>query len=233
MRAEERGGLRQGLLELDRASLRDRALRAIRGSIVTGELAEEKIYPVAYFASRLAVSATPIREALFDLASQGLIEVVRNRGFRVPHLSEHDLDELFQLRRMVELTAVVELARGRRLGGGPQLLRLAREMEGYARLGNMVDFLWADRTFHLGILESLGNRRLVEVVASLRDQARLHGMNSILESGTLADTATEHVRILDAIGAGEVQETEALMGSHLGHTRGRWAGLQEPAATEL
>ncbi|MGH7758290.1 MAG: GntR family transcriptional regulator, partial [Candidatus Dormibacteria bacterium] len=120
MRAEERGGLRQGLLELDRASLRDRALRAIRGSIVTGELAEEKIYPVAYFASRLAVSATPIREALFDLASQGLIEVVRNRGFRVPHLSEHDLDELFQLRRMVELTAVVELARGRRLGGGPQ-----------------------------------------------------------------------------------------------------------------
>ncbi|MGH7609720.1 MAG: GntR family transcriptional regulator [Candidatus Dormibacteria bacterium] len=225
---EESGArFRDGLLELERASLRDRALLAIRGSIITGELEEGTIYPVAFFAARLAVSATPIREALFDLASEGLIEVVRNRGFRVPHLSEHDLDELLQLRLLVELAAAVEVAQRGSLSNAAELRTLAQQLADYARSRDVVNFLWADRTLHLGILRSLGNRRLVETVASLRDQARLHGIVRMAATGTLGETAGEHVRILDAIEAGDPVTTERLMRDHLGHTRGLWAGIRE------
>ncbi|HVA92494.1 MAG TPA: GntR family transcriptional regulator, partial [Chloroflexota bacterium] len=104
------GGLSQlvaaggtSLPELDRSSLRARARKAIRGSIVTGEIADGEIYPVSYFTSRLGVSATPIREALFDLAGEGLVEVVRNRGFRVPQLTEQDLDDLYDVRTLLEV----------------------------------------------------------------------------------------------------------------------------------
>ena len=89
------------LAPLDRSSLRDQASQSIRASVAAGEFEAGKIYPVAFFESKLGVSATPIREALFDLVGANLIEVVRNRGFRVPLRSERELDELDDLRMLL------------------------------------------------------------------------------------------------------------------------------------
>ncbi len=97
-------------MPLDRSSLRRQASQSIRASIASGEFEAGTIYPVAFFADRLGVSATPIREALFDLVGANLIEAVRNRGFRVPVRSERELDELFDLRMLLERPAVVRLA---------------------------------------------------------------------------------------------------------------------------
>lgn len=212
---------------LDRASLRDRARRAIRGSIVTGELAEGVIYPVAYFSERLGVSATPIREALFDLAGLGLVEVVRNRGFRIPLLTSRDLDELYDVRTMLEVPAVGRLAR-RGDGESYQPLRqLADEMVRQARERQVAEFLWTDRCFHLGVLERLGNRLLVEVVAGLRDRTRLAGIKGMAASGLLVETAGEHLELLDHLEAGDGEGAEGWMATHLRHTRGLWAGRPE------
>lgn len=215
-----------GLPELDRTSLRDRARRAIHGSIVAGHVVAGELYPVSYFATQLGVSATPIREALFDLAGEGLIEVVRNRGFRVPSLSEHDLDELYELRLLLELPAVVRVARERAPLDKPLLRRLAAELVTQARQRQVVDFLWTDRTFHLEVISGLGNRRLVEAVARLRDEARLHGIANLAESGKLVHTAAEHGQLLDALESGEPELVEEQMRLHLRHTRGLWAGRE-------
>jgi len=221
------GSLRLGLGELDRASLRDRARRAIRASIVTGRIADGELHSVAYFAAQLGVSATPIREALFDLAREGLIEVVRNRGFRVPTLSEHDLDELYQLRLMLELPSVVMVASESAPLDTLQLRRLAAELVVHARGRQVVEFLWTDRTFHLEVLRGLGNRRLIETVARLRDEARLHGIALLAESGELVATAEEHAELLDALEARDVALVEERMRRHLSHTRGLWAGRRD------
>src|SRR4051794_4783192 len=84
-------------------SLREQAVAAIRASIITGEAEPGQIYSVRQFADRLGVSATPIREALLDLAGDGLVEAVRNRGFRILMPSEQDLDEIYRLRLMIEV----------------------------------------------------------------------------------------------------------------------------------
>ncbi len=215
-----------GLAELDRASLRDRARRAIRGSIVTGQIVAGELHPVSHFAAQLGVSATPIREALFDLAGEGLIEVVRNRGFRVPLLTEHDLDELYELRLLLELPAVVRVARERAPLDIPLLRRLAAELVSQARHRQVIDFLWTDRTFHLEILAGLGNRRLIDAVARLRDEARLHGITGLAAAGRLVHTAAEHGELLDALESGDQELVEAQMRLHLGHTRGLWAGRE-------
>ncbi|MHB1526574.1 MAG: GntR family transcriptional regulator [Candidatus Dormibacteria bacterium] len=215
-----------GLPELDLASLRDRARRAIRGSIVTGQIGAGELHPVSYFAAQLGVSATPIREALFDLAGEGLIEVVRNRGFRVPLLSEHDLDELYELRLLLELPAVVRVARERAPLDILRLRRLASELVSQARHQQVIEFLWSDRTFHLEVLAGLGNRRLVDAVARLRDEARLHGITSLSAAGQLVPTAAEHGDLLDALESGDQELVEARMRLHLGHTRGLWAGRE-------
>lgn len=218
---------RTQLPTLDRSSLRDRARLAIRGSIVTGELTEEEIYPVAYFSERLGVSATPIREALFDLAGIGLVEVVRNRGFRIPRLSDRDLDELYDLRILLEVPAIGRLAERGRGEPWTELRRLAQEMVEQAQGRHVAEFLWADRSFHLAVLEQLGNRQLVEVVARLRDRTRLAGIRGMAESGVLVETAREHLELLDALTESDRDRAERWMVHHLRHTRGMWAGRGE------
>jgi DNA-binding GntR family transcriptional regulator len=215
------------LLDLDSSSLRHRARKAILSSIVTGEINEDAIYPVSYFSARLGVSATPIREALFDLAGDGLVEVVRNRGFRVPQLSDRDLDELYELRIMLEVPAVRRLAKPSVDFAIEEPRALARQLVVQAEHRHVAEFLWTDRMFHLKILESLGNRQLVDLVAHLRDRTRLRGIADMAISGVLVETAKEHLQLLDALAAHDQKAAEAWMRHHLRHVRGSWAGRME------
>src|SRR5262245_66476625 len=98
------------LAPLDRSSLREQVQVVLRTSITTGELESGRLYSVGEFAERLQVSATPVREALVNLAHLGLVEIVRNRGFVVPELSDHDLDQILQLRLFLEVRAIQQLA---------------------------------------------------------------------------------------------------------------------------
>jgi len=209
---------------LEAASLRDQARRAIWAEIVTGELRPGQVYPVATFTSRLGVSATPIREALLELANTGLVEVVRNRGFRVPVLTEHDLDEIFELRILLEVPSMRQLAGKLPPKDVHEFRRLARQIEGRAAAADALGFLEADRVFHLGLLERIGNQRLVETAGRLRDESRRYGLNDLAAKGVLMESAREHVRLLDAIERNNPSEAEARMRYHLQHARGLWAG---------
>ena len=204
------------------------AKRLIRTKIVTGELDEPRIYSVPVLAAALGVSATPVREAMRELAVEGLVEVVPNRGFRVVDVSKHDLDEIFELRLMLEVPAagrIAELADERSLA--PCLL-LERRTEEFARRGDVGRFLDADRGFHLAFLSLLGNRRLVEIVERLRNQVRLHGIPALAQHGRLEGSAREHRRLIDAVLAHDAAQAVEVMRRHIEHTRGIWAGVDEP-----
>jgi len=215
------------LAPLDTASLRDRARRSIRASIVAGEIEAGQIYPVTHFASKLGVSATPIREALFDLAGAGIVQSVRNRGFRVPVLNDSDLDELLDLRMLLERPAVVRFAEKRALGDPREFRRLAAEISEHAKHGDILAFLSADRHFHGELLRRSENKRLAAIVMDLRDQTRLYGLARLAESGRLVESAREHTQLLAAIEAGDGSEANRLITRHLHHTRGVWAGREE------
>ncbi len=224
------------LLRLDAIaalSLRERARSVIRSSILTGQIAPGHVYTAGYFAKSLGVSATPIREALLDLANDGLVEFVRNRGFRIPLASEQDLDEIFELRLMLEVPSVGRLA-GRLDDGTAQVCaRYAEKMVDCAQSRDLGGFLEADRLFHLKLLGALQNRLLVEIVGKLRDRTPLYALPHLAESGQLLAAAQEHNQILEAIVRGDKSDAVRQMSKHLRHTRGVWVGLQEqPAAGE-
>jgi len=85
---------------------------------------------------------------------------------------------------------------------------------------------------HLELLALAGNRRLVEIIAGLRDQTRIIGLRSLADRGALQATAEEHRPILEALRARDAAGAKRLMTVHLEHTRGAWAGLAEPASAE-
>ncbi|MER6070774.1 GntR family transcriptional regulator [Streptomyces sp. NPDC001817] len=215
------------LPQLKSVSLREQAREALRTRIVLGEIEPGRVESVINVAAELGVSVTPVREAVMDLANLGIVEIIRNRGFRVPVLTDHDLDEIFRLRTMLEAPAmseVTELLDGQSV---PQFRQLAERITEAARDGDLTSFLDLDRQFHLGLLELLGNRRLVSMVGRLRDQARMQGLQKLANQGELTRSGEEHIEIVDAIESGAAELAAHLMRRHLAHSRGIWAGRAE------
>jgi DNA-binding GntR family transcriptional regulator len=219
------------LPQLELTSLRQQARAAIHGQIVTGALVPGKVYPVGHFSSQLGVSATPVREALFDLDHEGLVEPVRNRGFRIVELSDHDLDEIFELRVMLEIPAIRLAAGHLTESEGERARYIADKNKGSASQGALEEFLSTDRDYHLALLAPVQNRRLVDQIGRLRDQTRLPGLRSLAETGSLAAAAEEHFLLLNAVESGDADAAASILRDHLLHTRGIWAGRPEESRT--
>jgi DNA-binding GntR family transcriptional regulator len=220
------------LRSIRRRNLREEAVEALRAAILGGELEPGSIHSAVSLAEHLGVSPTPVREAMLELARSGLVEVLPNRGFRVTVVDDQDLRETWELRLLLEvpsLKLVSEHASGKELD---VLERPLNALEVAARRNDVPAFLVADREFHLRLLALTGNDRLVGIVAGLRDQTRIVGLQSLAAAHALERTAAEHRPILEALRAGEVLDAQRLMTSHLEHTRDLWAGsvaAQSPA----
>jgi DNA-binding GntR family transcriptional regulator len=225
--AGEPAELLPALEPLSVPSLRDRAREVIRAGIVAGKIEGGATVSVPALAASLGVSATPVREAVLDLAREGLLLPVKNKGFRVPTLSDAELQEIVELRLLLEVPTLAQLAGRLPRSRIDHYRRSCRSIEAAAWAGDAVEFLSADREFHLSLLSELGNGRLVEMVAMLRDQARLYGVLHLAKERQLAESAAEHREMLDAIVAGDAARVRRLMTKHLRHTRGIWAGTAD------
>lgn len=211
-------------------SLRSQVADVLRGALITGEMQPGVVYSAPALAARFGVSATPVREAMLDLTKEGLVEPVRNKGFRVTALTDAELDEITELRMLIEVPTVAALA-GRRGPDWPgtirELRRLAREIVDHAERGDLIAYVDADRRFHLELLGLSGNRRLVATVGELRSRSRLFGLEQLARGGLLTRSAAEHQELLDLLEAGDARAVRALMRRHIGHVRGSWAGRTE------
>lgn len=205
---------------LHRGTLKDEALSIVRSALLAGDMLPGQIYSANSLAAQLGVSNSPVREAMMELAGKGLLEVVRNRGFRVVEMTAADRLEVYKLRMMVEVPAVVEAAK-RGLGGQEQAVirRLLEQVLAAAETENLRDYLDADQALHMGIIALLGNRRLSAIVENLRDQSRVHGSYHLTERGVLAQSAREHGPIVEALIAGDADTVHALMVEHLSYAR--------------
>ncbi|RAG80352.1 GntR family transcriptional regulator [Streptacidiphilus pinicola] len=216
------GGLNLPAVQ-ERRSLREQVTHALRAALVAGELRPGIVYSAPALAAEFGVSATPVREAMLDLAKEGLVEVVRNKGFRVIGLTEQDLDDFTEIRELIEIPATVRVARTATAEQLEPLRAHAREIVTAAREGDLVAYIEADRRFHLGLLALHGNRHLVDTVRELRSRSRLYGLQALVSAGRLVDSAEEHERLLDAMLARDLVAVERLTAEHLGHVRKLWA----------
>jgi len=222
----------RGLRSLRRTNLREEAVEVLRAAILGGELEPGSIHSAVGLAERLAVSPTPVREAMLELANSGLVEVLPNRGFRVTVIDDQDLDEICELRMLLEVPALGLVIDRASDDGLEALQEPLSELESAARRNDVASFLLADRRFHLELLALAGNPRLVEIIAALRDQTRIVGLRSLADRGVLQATAEEHRPILEALSGRDAAGAKRLLTMHLEHTRGAWAGLAELPSAE-
>ncbi|WP_246063352.1 GntR family transcriptional regulator [Nonomuraea longispora] len=200
-------------------------LRRLQAAIMSGYLKPGTVYSARSIGTQLGISATPVREAMLDLVKEGLVEAIPNKGFRVVQLTSTELDELTQLRELIEAPTVRLIAK-RGIddeAGLAELRHLADELERTARDKLPIEFSAIDLQFHLKLLAYGNNKSLVDTVRGLRLRSRLYGIPQLADRGELASTAHEHTELLDLICAGDADGAEALMRRHIRHVRGVWA----------
>jgi DNA-binding GntR family transcriptional regulator len=208
---------------LQRNSLRDQALTAIRHALITGQIVPGVVYSAASLAAELGVSNSPVREAMLSLVDDGLMEAVPNRGYRAVALTAADLAEIAQLRLFLEVPAAGLAAQAGVSDRLSELEELVEVIEQTAADGDVAGNLDADRRFHLLLVEACGNRRLTDQVARLRDQTRLYNLRNLAESGALVASAAEHRPLLAAIVGHDRTTAEDLMRAHLAHITTDWS----------
>jgi DNA-binding GntR family transcriptional regulator len=207
----------------ERVSLREQVANALRAAMISGQLQPGVVYSAPALAGTFGVSATPVREAMLDLAKEGLVEAVRNKGFRITELSERDLDELTELRMLIEVPTTASLAGRLDPAALAGLRKLAEAIETAAAAGDLIAYLEADREFHLTLLGHSGNRHLVDLVAGLRSRARLYGLDRLADTGRLVNSAREHTTLVELLERGDEAAATHLIRQHIQHVRGIWA----------
>ncbi|WP_369217178.1 GntR family transcriptional regulator [Streptomyces flavofungini] len=221
------GHLKQKNLITARERLRDQVAHALRAALISGELRPGEIYSAPGLAEDFGISATPVREAMLDLAREGLVEPVRNKGFRVTEVNERDLDQYTEIRLLIEVPMIGRITRSAARADLEVLRPTAEEIVRAAREHDLIAYLEADRRFHLSLLALSGNDRLVETVGDLRKRSRLYGLTTLDERDQLTPSAEEHIELLDLMLAGDAEAAEQCMARHLGHVRSLWAESDE------
>jgi GntR family transcriptional regulator, gluconate operon transcriptional repressor len=183
---------------LDQSRLGDEVAQMLRRAIISGELDNGTHLVESVLSERFRVSRAPIREALRELESEGLVES-RKRGVYVKSLTPQDVWELYHLRTMLE-TATVELAAARFDEKDIAALRAQLEtMASAAATGERAAFAKADMGFHTELFERIGHRRLLRVWQSFVETYRVVLEITDTENPDLDAVVMDHEHIAAAI----------------------------------
>ncbi|MEU4505227.1 GntR family transcriptional regulator [Streptomyces sp. NPDC024089] len=200
---------------VQRHSVRGQVLEALRAALVDGRLAPGQVYSAPALGARFGVSATPVREAMQQLAVEGAVEVVPNRGFRVSERGPRELAELAEVRALIEVPVMLRLARTVPPGTWCSLRPLAEATVAAAAVGDRASYAESDRAFHGAVLALCGNEQLVTVADELhrRSQWPLENNPATRRADLLADAA-EHTALLDALIAQDLPVVQSLVREH-------------------
>ncbi|MFV5993445.1 GntR family transcriptional regulator [Streptomyces sp. NPDC056231] len=200
---------------VQRHSVRGQILDALRAALVDGELLPGQVYSAPVLGARFGVSATPVREAMQQLAVEGAVEVVPNRGFRVAERGPQQLAELAEVRALIEVPVMLRLARTVEQASWAALRPLAEATVAAAAVGDRASYAESDRAFHRAVLTLSGNQQLVMVADDLhrRSQWPLEHNPATRRADLLADAA-EHTALLDALIAQDLAVVQSLVREH-------------------
>ncbi|MFJ8078325.1 GntR family transcriptional regulator [Streptomyces sp. NPDC096176] len=200
---------------VQRHSVRGQILDALRTALVDGDLVPGEVYSAPALGERYGVSATPVREAMQQLMTEGAVEVVPNRGFRVARRSARELAELAEVRALIEVPVMLRLARTVPAANWCALRPLAEATVAAAATGDRASYADSDRAFHRAVLALAGNEQLLIVADDLhrRSQWPLTTAPTTRRADLIADAA-EHMALLEALMAQDLTVVQSLVREH-------------------
>ena len=196
-------------------SLHDQAAEKLRGLIFAGELAPGMFLDEAALCEQMAVSRTPLREALKVLAAEGLVRHEPRRGSFVAEITERDVQEIFPVIALLEGRAAYE-ATGRAAAADIAALEvLHQRLREHAEAGRITEYYEANYAIHEAFITLADNRWLAQTIGGLRKILRLARHQTLHVPGRLQQSLSEHLAMFDALRRGDAAAAQAAMHSHL------------------
>ena len=191
---------------LEPTTLADRAYAEIRARILTGGLSPGQFVREAELSEGLGVSRTPVREALGRLASEGFLERIPHRGFRIPTEPFGRLMDLYPIVSALELLAGQLAFPNVERHDLQELRAINRRLERALEADDVEGAIRSNEAFHGLISERSGNARLSEMLQDLRSQLRRleRWYYSSREHGE--QSVREHASLIAALETGQLEE---------------------------
>jgi GntR family transcriptional regulator, carbon starvation induced regulator len=218
----------------DAGSLVDRVTDELRQAILAQEFKPGDRLGAMALAERFSVSATPLREAFARLAGEGWVSYLPQRGVRVAEISVEEMEEIYELRELLEPMA---LRRSVSAGDDSWRGQVAKAFEAMQEAGGdrlaelsgqaYTDYEEVHVQFHKTTLRRCGSAWLLRITDLLTDQSRRFRRLSLPIRTEFGDVMEEHRLIMRACVDGDPDAAAAAVLTHMENTRRairRWAG---------
>ena len=201
--------------EPTRANLAEQAYAQLKEMIHDFALLPGDRFSESEMGARLGVSRTPVREALFRLRNEGFLDVESKSGWYVKPIDFDRLDQLYDLRVLLELASVARLCA--RSSDPPELeaLKEAWLVPADQRLTDMRAVGALDEQFHATLVRAAGNAEIAKVHWDVTERIRIVRRLDFTREDRVDATYVEHAKILRAILQRKLDQAQLLLKSHV------------------
>ena len=184
--------------------------RIVKGNITSGE----KILEVN-IAKQLGVSRTPVREALQKLAADGLVKINPNLGMMVVGFSLEDIQEVLQIRRVLEGLVASLAAKKINHEEIKALEKIIEQMRISISKNDILSYSSNNGKFHKLLLKICDNKQLIKICSNLSGRDHRFKIRALTIPGRLKYSLEEHKNILEALKKGDSKKAERLSQKHM------------------
>jgi DNA-binding GntR family transcriptional regulator len=201
--------------------LHSEILTRLRDHIIDGHLADGARVPERQLCEMFGISRTPLREALKVLASEGVVELLPNRGARVRQMDAKDLRELFDMMGGLEALAGRLACENITDDQVRAIEDKHHEMYGFYIRQDLPSYFECNQQIHRMILMAAGNATLVPAHTSLSDRIRRlrFSANQARKRDRWGEAMREHEAMLDALRRRDGAELSDILFQHLRNKR--------------
>jgi DNA-binding GntR family transcriptional regulator len=203
----------------DSLLLREVAYKRLYDAFRAVELEPGEPVSAVWLSKILGISRTPVREALQQLAADGLIQMFQGRTVAVAARSPQEVFDALQVRELLEPACIRLCATDMAADDLARLRTLTEDMEAAARRGDRAAWSALDIEWHEVLCEACPNKLLWHMVMQARNRMYHRGSDEHVTADYLIDGTVEHRRVLDAIIAQDAAQADQLMLDHLHQLR--------------
>jgi DNA-binding GntR family transcriptional regulator len=208
------------LLRLEKTSLREQALTALRKAITSGQLRPSTHLVETELSEALQISRGTLREAMRQLQQEGLISAGARGRLSVRHLDTKEIRDIFDVRAALESLAARDLTSRTDRAENIAALRAAVDDMDRWSASNLEDRIEADLRFHRTMCELTGNVTLLHQWTSLEGSIRMSIMFAGVERALKNMDVKRHHEIVDAIESGDAERAAATVRAHMAGAAG-------------
>ena len=202
-------------IKAQRVRLADQVYAQILEAIENNDIGHDERLVQEKLAAQLAISRTPVREALLRLEQSGILVSSDRGGFliRIPSIAE--VMELYQVRTAIEGHAVRLLAGDKNPDRSASLIRETIIDKEAITSTTVKAYFQANRDIHRKLVELTGNRYLLEVFDNYWNQGTSFRLFAVIENVDLSKSFGDHMRIADAIESGDPRVAFETVADHV------------------